>query len=185
MKNPTDPRLQRPRDGDIPSHRECSKCLEVKPLDSEHFYVKRAAYEWQLSRFMPYCIDCDRARVRNYYRANKAKRNARSAEAHRIARANAQALGGPERLEARRLAQAARRNEVHARRQNIAKFKRQMLRRYGPRPDGIKALIRERSRMYAERRRWSPEEPREFQKQPLNWADLDAIRDHHRKATKS
>lgn len=164
----------------MPTHRQCSKCLQVRPLDAEHFYVKRAAYEWQLSRFMPYCIECDRARVRDYYLANKAKRNARSAEAHRIARAIIRELGGPARLETRRLAEAAREAEEHARKQRKAKLKRQMLKRYGPRPDGIKALIKERVRMYAERRRSSPEEPKDFRGPAQDFSDLEALRARHR-----
>lgn len=166
----------------MPSHRQCSKCLQVKPLDPDHFYVKRAAYEWQLSRFMPYCIECDKARVRDYYRANKAKRNARSAEAHRINRAKVRTLGGPERMEARRLAEAARKAEDRARKQRKAKLKRQMLKLYGPRPDGIKALIRERVQMYAERRHSSPEEPREFRRPMQDFSDLEVIRARHRQA---
>lgn len=163
----------------MPTHRQCSKCLQVKPLDPRHFYVKRAAYEWQLSRFMPYCIECDRARVRDYYRANKAKRNARSAEVHRIARANVRALGGPARYETNKLAQAAREAEERARKQRKAKLKRQMLKLYGPRPDGIKALIRSRVQMYAERRLVSPKEPREFRKPAQDASDLAAIRARH------
>ena len=65
---------------------------------------------------------------------------------------NVRELGGPARLEARRLARVARREDEHAREERIAKLRRQMLKRYGPRPDGIKAMIQERSRVYAERR---------------------------------
>jgi hypothetical protein len=180
MTTPNDPRLRRPSDDAMPSHRQCSKCLEVKPLDVEHFYVKRAAYEWQLSRFMPYCIDCDRARVRDYYHANKAARNARSAQAHRVLKANTRELGGPARMEARRAAREARRAEEHARKQRKAKVKRLMLKRYGPRPDGIKALIRARVEMYFERRRRSTAEPKEFRRVAQASHDLEAIRARHR-----
>ena len=179
MTNFTDPRLRRPRDDALPSHRQCSKCLEVKPLDPEHFYVRRAAYEWQLARYMPYCIACDRASVRDYYYANKANRNASTAAAHRLAKANARELGGPARLEDRRLTQAARRAEEHARKERIAKLKRLMLKRYGPRPDGIKAMIRERSRMYAERRLHSPKEPKEFRRRVHDNSNLEALRARH------
>lgn len=89
-------------------------------------------------------------------------------------------LGGPARLEAHRVAQAARDAQEHARKQRKAKLKRQMLKLYGPRPDGIKALIRSRVEMYFRRRLSSPEEPKEFRRPAQDFSDLEVIRARHR-----
>lgn len=179
MTTPIDPRLMRPRDDALPSHRLCSGCSEVLPLDDAHFYVNRNRYAWQLSRYMPKCIECHRAAVRADYRANKAKRNARTAAGNRVRRENIRQLGAAG-LESSRRTAEARREAEHSRRERKAKVKRQMLKLYGPRPDGIKALIRERSRMYAERRLSSPEEPKEFQRPSHQNTELETIRSRHR-----
>lgn len=179
MTTPEDPRLMRPRDDALPSHRLCPGCSKVLPLDSEHFYVNRNRYAWQLSRYMPRCIECHRAAVRADYRANKAKRNARTVATNRVRRENVRQLGAAG-LESFRRTAVARKEAEHARKERKAKVKRQMLKLYGPRPDGIKAMIRARSRMYAERRLSSPEEPYDLRRPAQDFRDLEAIRTRHR-----
>ena len=180
MTTSTDPRLLRPSNDALLSHRLCPGCSEVLPLNSTHFYINRSRYAWQLSRFMPRCIECHRAAVRADYRANKAKRNARTVEGNRVRRENVRQLGAAG-LESSRRTAEARREAEHARKERKAKLKREMLKLYGPRPDGIKAMIRERSRMYAERRLSSPEEPKELRRPVQDNSDLEAIRARHRR----
>lgn len=112
--------------------------------------------------------------------ADKAKYSALSSKSQKAKRSAIKAAGGPEAYAAQQAALVQTLAAARARKEHLAALRRGLRRKYGPRPDGIKLMIAERSRMYAERRRKSPEEPKEFRRPSPDNTDLEAIRSRHR-----
>jgi hypothetical protein len=178
-----DTRLHRKHPDVLPSHRRCATCRQIKPLTPDYFYPCRSSHPWQLSSFDTRCKECISEASKARRLADKAKYSALSSKSQKAKRRAIKAAGG---LEAYTAQQATLREKLaiaRARKEHLAALRRGLRRKYGPRADGIKLMIAERSRMYAERRRSSPEEPREFQRPAQNFADLEAIRARHRAAS--
>ena len=148
-----DPRFHRPHPDALPRWRRCPTCpdgQDVHELNAANFYEDAARYPWQMSRFSKHCRTCTSSRNNAQNKSARASRSQRQREWRSIDRQNrvhaavfytaAQQAIEAERQQSRFRSKAAK-----------AKLKREMLRLYGPR-DGIKALIAERSRMFAERR---------------------------------
>lgn len=152
-KDAADPRFRRPHPDALPQWRRCPSCpsgSDVHELTTANFYEDASRYPWQLSRFSKHCRSCTSSRNSASNKTARAQRSARQREWRAIDRQN--------RRQAAIFYTPAQQALEVERRQNrlrlkvaTAKLKREMLRRYGPR-DGIKALIAERSRMFAERR---------------------------------
>lgn len=153
LRDLSDPRFLRPHPDALPRWRRCPTCPEgqdVHELTALNFYEDTARYPWQAARFSKHCRPCTSSRNNQANKAARAQRSERQREWRAIDRQN--------RVQAAVFYTAAQQAIEAEREQNRfrskvakAKLKRDMLRLYGPR-DGIKALIAERSRMYAERR---------------------------------
>lgn len=152
-RDQTDPRFLRPHPDALPHWRRCPACPEgqdIHELTAQNFYEDTARYPWQEARFSKHCRACTSSRNNQANKAARAQRSERQREWRAIDRQN--------RVQAAVFYTAAQRAIEAERQQNRfrskvakAKLKRDMLRLYGPR-DGIKALIAERSKMYADRR---------------------------------
>lgn len=148
-----DPRFLRPHPDALPRWRRCPTCPEgqdVHELTAHNFYEDASRYPWQMARFSKHCRACTSSRNNLANKTARVQRSERQREWRAIDRQN--------RVQAAVFYTAAQEAIEAERQQNRfrskvakAKLKREMLRLYGPR-DGIKALIAERSRMYAERR---------------------------------
>lgn len=153
LRDQTDPRLLRPHPDALPLWRRCPTCPEgqdVHELTALNFYEDTSRYPWQAARFSKHCRSCTSSRNNQANKVARAQRSERQREWRAIDRQN--------RVQAAVFYTAAQQAIEAERKQNRfrskvakAKLKRDMLRLYGPR-DGIKALIAERSRMFAERR---------------------------------
>jgi len=177
-----DTRLHRKHPDVLPSHRRCATCRQIKPLTTDHFYPCRSSRSWQLSSFDTRCKGCVLEASRARRLADKAKYSALSSKSQKAKRRAIKAAGGPEAYAAQQSAHTKKLMAARARNEHLAALRRGLRRLYGPRRDGVKLMIAERSRMYAERRRSSPEEPKEFRRPAQNFADLEAIRATHRAA---
>ena len=150
---PADKRLQRFHPDALPSYRQCPLCppgADVHELNRANFYERSDRYPWQDSRFSKLCRAHDNERRRTSYANNAQAQNAQTAQRRRVTAQN--------KVQAAYFYTAeylARKAETTAsaskRRVNVALYKRQMLRLYGPR-DGVKKLIAERQQMYAAKR---------------------------------
>ncbi len=175
-----DTRLHRKHPDVLPSHRRCATCRQIKPLTTDYFYPCRSSHPWQLSSFDTRCKRCVLEASKARRLADKAKYSALSSKSQKAKRGAIKAAGGPEAYEEERAALLEKLSAARAHKEHLAALRRGLRRRYGPRPDGIKLMIAERSRMYAERRLSSPEEPKEFRAPMRDFSDLEAIRARHR-----
>lgn len=175
-----DRRLHRNHPDVLPSHRRCATCRCIKPLTTEHFYPCRSSHPWQLSSFDTRCKQCILEASRARKGADKAKYSALSSKSQKAKRRAIKAAGGPEAYAAQQAVLAEELAAARARKERLAAFRRGLRRKYGPRPDGIKLMIAERSLMYAQRRMRSVAEPKAFHRPPVNNVDLEAIRARHR-----
>jgi hypothetical protein len=151
-RDQTDPRFLRPHPDALPRWRRCPTCpdgQDVHELNAHNFYEDASRYPWQAARFSKRCRSCTSSRNSLANRAARPQRSERQRQWRAIDRQN--------RVQAAVFYTAAQQAIETERKQNRfrskvakAKLKREMLRLYGPR-DGIKALIAERSRMYAQR----------------------------------
>lgn len=175
-----DRRLHRRHPDVLPSHRRCAMCREIKELSADFFYPCRSSHPWQLSSFDTRCKTCMTAALKARRLANQTKHRGMAAKAQREKRRAIKVAGGPEAYEAKRAALQTAQEAERNKKERLAALRRGLRRRYGPRPDGIKLMIAERSRMYSERRRTSPEEPKQFRREAGRPFDLEALRARHR-----
>ncbi|WP_440531806.1 hypothetical protein [Variovorax sp. YR566] len=175
-----DTRLHRKHPDVLPSHRRCATCRQIKPLTTDYFYPCRSSHPWQLSSFDTRCKDCILEAAKARRLADKAKYSALSSKSQKAKRSAIKAAGGPEAYAAQQAALVQKLAAARTRKEQLAALRRGLRRKYGPRPDGIKLMIAERSRMYAERRWRSSEEPKEFRRPVQANSDLESIRARHR-----
>jgi hypothetical protein len=175
-----DNRLHRKHPDVLPSHRRCATCRQIKPLTTDYFYPCRSSHPWQLSSFDTRCKECILEASKARRLADKAKYSALSSKSQKGKRNAIKAAGGPEAYAAQQATLREKLAAARARKEHLAALRRGLRRKYGPRPDGIKLMIAERSRMYAERRRFSAAEPRELRGRLRDNSDLEAIRARHR-----
>lgn len=151
-----DPRLNRPHPDALPTHRQCPDCPPglVLPLNAENFHEDRSRYRWNLSRFSLRCKAHHNARTAQKAKENRSERSKRERARRQIDKLNrvqAAVFFTPQQVAIRLAKQEATRE----RRERIALFKRQNVRRqggYDPAKDGIKLLIKERMREVVRRR---------------------------------
>lgn len=185
---PVDPRLRRPSPDRLPSHRQCTGCAAVLPLDRQHFYEVSTRFAWNMSRFGFQCIPCACAAARASYAKRKEAANARKTQRRReeriaLRRSNMTAAVLQESRKARRLKE----QESHSRRERFALLKRVNNRTYGTRPDAIKLMIKANSEMYMQRRLAHLEAPSAAapgcaDERQDHLALLQALRAKHRRA---
>lgn len=175
-----DTRLHRKHPDVLPSHRRCATCRQIKPLTTDYFYPCRSSHPWQLSSFDTRCKVCLREASKARRLADKEKYSALSSKSQQAKRRAIKAAGSLEAYEAQRADLLAKKAAARERKERLAALRRGLRRRYGPRPDGIKLMIAERSRMYAERRRSSPEEPKEFRRPAQGLWNIETVRARHK-----
>ena len=159
-----DSRLNRSHPDMLPTHRQCSCCLRVLPLDAEQFYEVASRFPWNLSRFDAKCKPCTRKNSLARAAARKPIRNAKD----RQQRAQAKT---PQGMPVR---PAPEDTDVQARRFRIALLKRSIRRVRGPysiATDPIKMMIRQRQEHARQRVRMR--EASVAVEAPLSQLDLD------------
>lgn len=146
-----DPRTIRPHPDIQATHRACNVCHAVLPLDRYHFHRNYRAYSWAPSYYTRACIPCLGERRKRWRKENRDAVNRKARERRARIKAYGMAAGyfGTEAGKAllRQQAEATR-----ASKEARALTRRRMLRLYGPRPDGIKLLIKARQAVSLRRR---------------------------------
>lgn len=148
-----DPRILRPHPDSLPRWRRCPTCpkeQDVHELTAHNFYEDTSRYPWQMSRFSKHCRACTSNRNNLTNKAARAQRSSRQRAWRAISSQN-RVQASVFYTDAQRSIDANRQQTRLSSRVAKARLKREMLRLYGPR-DGIRALIAERSRMFAARR---------------------------------
>ncbi len=138
-----DPRTIRPHPDIQATHRACNVCQAVLPLDRYHFHRNYRAYSWASSYYTRACIQCLAERRKRWRKENRVAVN--RCERGRRARIKASARTARYFQTAEWKALERQKTlDVRASREAMALIRRRMLRLYGPRPDGIKMLIKQR-----------------------------------------
>ncbi len=138
-----DPRTIRPHPDIQATHRACNICRVVLPLDPYHFHRNYRAYPWAPSYYTRACTHCLAERRKRWRKENRDTVNRKERERRARIRANTR-TAGYFMTEAGKALLRQRADATRASKEARALTRRRMLRVYGPRPDGIKLLIKSR-----------------------------------------